>query len=349
MRIHYIDNLRNYIIFLLFPVHTFMIWNNFGSGFYIHAEENVLMSTFITIINPWFMPLLFVFAGISAKYSLEKRSAKDFIIQRAEKLLIPFVSGIILSAPFQTFLARKFKLGYSVSYFNNIKYFFTHFTDFSGYDGAFTPAHLWFILFLFVISVISLVIFNFAPNEKMIKKAEKLPLYGIILLFLPIYIMYHIGNFGGYSLGKYLTLFLIGYYFFSSDSLIDKLEKNSAALTIFSLILLLISAVLYYNFSYYGDLWINFIGWMNVLAVIGFGKKYLNKKIILTNYLNNASYPIYILHQPILIALAYFVLQTKILLPMQVLIIIFGSLTVTILTYHIIKPIPFLRKLIGIN
>lgn len=27
IRKHYIDNLRNFTILLLFPVHTFMIWN----------------------------------------------------------------------------------------------------------------------------------------------------------------------------------------------------------------------------------------------------------------------------------------------------------------------------------
>ncbi len=32
IRKHYIDNLRNITILLLFPVHTFMIWNDFGSG-----------------------------------------------------------------------------------------------------------------------------------------------------------------------------------------------------------------------------------------------------------------------------------------------------------------------------
>lgn len=349
MRKHYIDNLRNYTIILLFPVHTFMIWNNFGSGFYIHAKENLLLSTFITMINPWFMPLLFVLAGISAKHSLEKRSDKEFIRQRADKLLIPFIFGTILSAPLQTFFARKFSFGYNGSYFENIKYFFTHFTDLSGYDGAFTPAHLWFILFLFVISAVSLIFFRFIPYEKVCEKTEKFPLYGIMLLFLPIYIMYHIGNFGGYSLGKYLTLFLIGYYFFSSDALIDKLEKNSGILTIFSIILIAVSAVLYYNFSYYGDLWVNFSGWMTILAVIGSGKKYLNKKTIFTDYLNHASYPIYILHQPILVALAYYVLKIETFLSVQVLMICFGSLAITILAYHIIKPLPLLRKLIGIK
>ena len=76
-RKHYIDNLRNMTILLLFPVHTFMIWNDFGSRFYIWMGENKLLSTAIVLINPWFMPLLFVLAGISARYALKKRSKKE--------------------------------------------------------------------------------------------------------------------------------------------------------------------------------------------------------------------------------------------------------------------------------
>ena len=65
-RKYYIDNLRNLTILLLFPVHTFMIWNDFGSRFYIWLGENKILSTLIVLINPWFMPLLFVLAGMSA-------------------------------------------------------------------------------------------------------------------------------------------------------------------------------------------------------------------------------------------------------------------------------------------
>lgn len=64
IRKHYIDNLRNLTILLLFPVHTFMIWNNFGSRFYIWQGECKILSTLIVLVNPWFMPILFVLAGI---------------------------------------------------------------------------------------------------------------------------------------------------------------------------------------------------------------------------------------------------------------------------------------------
>ena len=108
MRRYYLDNLRIIMILLLFTVHTFMIWNNFGTKFYIWAGKNRLLSSLIIIVNPWIMALLFVIAGMCAKYSLEKRSTKAFIKERFSKLLIPFINGILLLVPIQTLYARKF-------------------------------------------------------------------------------------------------------------------------------------------------------------------------------------------------------------------------------------------------
>ena len=101
-RKYYIDNLRNYTILLLFPVHTFMIWNDFGSRFYIWQGENRILSTCIVAVNPWFMPLLFVLAGMSARFALERRSFREFVVQRIRKLLIPFICGMLLLVPFQS-------------------------------------------------------------------------------------------------------------------------------------------------------------------------------------------------------------------------------------------------------
>lgn len=231
IRKHYIDNLRNLTILLLFPVHTFMIWNNFGSHYYIWQGENKILSTLIVLVNPWFMPILFVLAGMNARYSLERRTNKEFVIQRVSKLLIPFIGGIIFLIPLQTLYARKFFDNYEGSFLDNWKYFFTHLTDFNGYDGAFTPGHLWFILFLFLISMVTLFLFHLVPYEKLAVSVEKIPVFGVMLLFIPIWLMYYLGNFGGFSLGKYSALYLIGYYVLSNDLLIEKLERNIKWLT----------------------------------------------------------------------------------------------------------------------
>lgn len=349
IRKHYIDNLRNLTILLLFPVHTFMIWNNFGSRFYIWQGENKILSTLIVLVNPWFMPILFVLAGMSARYALEKRTNKEFVIGRVSKLLIPFISGMILLVPFQTLYARRFFDNYEGSLLDNWKYFFTHLTDFSGYDGAFTPGHLWFILFLFLISMVALLLFRLVPYEKLAVSVEKMPVFGVLLLFIPIWLMYYLGNFSGFSLGKNLALYLIGYYVLSNDVMIEKLERNIKWLATLCVIGTIMSVALYYSFSYYGDLWVNFIGWISILVLLVVAKRFLNKRTGFTQYFNQASYPIYILHQSILVALAYYVLQASDVLFVQVFCICIGSFLLTVLAYHLIKLIPVVKKMIGIK
>ena len=348
-RKHYIDNLRNMTILLLFPVHTFMIWNDFGSRFYIWLGESRLLSTAIVLINPWFMPLLFVLAGMSARYALKRRSNKEFIKQRIEKLLLPFLAGMVILVPFQTLYARKFFDNYTGGIWDNLCYFFTHLTDFSGYDGAFTPGHLWFILFLFLISMIALVVWHFLPYERLESHVEKLSACGVLLLFIPIWLMYYIGNFGGYSIGKNLTLYLIGYYVLSNDKVIEKLEKCKKLLLVLFVIITVASVTMYYSFSYYGDLWVNFVGWISILVLLILGKKYFNKRTAFTTYFNQASYPVYILHQSILVVLAYYIAQISKNFLVQITGILFGSFLLTVASYHLVRRIPFVRKIIGVK
>ncbi len=85
-REYYLDYLRIISILLLFVVHTLMVWNDYGKKFYVWGGDNRLVSSLIILINPWFMPILFVIAGMCARYSLENRTTKQFIIERVSKL-----------------------------------------------------------------------------------------------------------------------------------------------------------------------------------------------------------------------------------------------------------------------
>ena len=333
------DNLRNLTILLLFPVHTFMIWNDFGARFYVWMGENKFFSTFIVLINPWFMPLLFVLAGMSARYALEKKTRKEFIKSRFKKLMIPFLIGTVFLVPFQTFYARKFFDGYNGGVFKNIVYFFSHYTDFSGYDGAFTPGHLWFILFLFVIAMGALLLFRAFPYEKAAVWVEKLPTFGVLLLFLPIWLMYYLGNFGGFSLGKNFALYLAGYYVLSNDAVRKRLEKNFGRLAALSLVGTALSAVWYYRFSYYGDLWITYLGWNTILVLVVLAERFLNWKTGFTAYFNQSSYSIYLLHQSILVALSYYVVQAFDSTLLQAAFIMTGSFLLTVLAYHLLRAV----------
>ncbi len=47
------------------------------------------------IVYPWFMLLLFIVSGASARYALEKHTGKEFIKSRTTKLLVPVTVGLI--------------------------------------------------------------------------------------------------------------------------------------------------------------------------------------------------------------------------------------------------------------
>ena len=349
MRKPYIDNLRNLTILLLFPVHTLMIWNDFGSKFYIWQGESRLLSTLIVLVNPWFMPLLFVLAGISARHALEKRTAQEFLRQRSKKLLLPFIGGLLLYVPLQSLYARKYFYHYNGTLWSHWKYFFTHVTDLSGYDGAFTPGHLWFILFLFLISAVTLPLFCRLPARKAAAVTAKIPFPAILSLCIPIWLFYYLGNFGGFSLGKNFALYLAGYYILSNDAIMDKLEQHRKWLAGLGFAGAAALVAFYYRFAYYGDLWINAIGWMIILFLLVFGKKYFNKQTAFTKYFNQASYPVYLLHQSILVMLAYYIVQSGAGTPLQVLLTGGGRFVLTILAYQILRRIPVVRKLIGLQ
>lgn len=171
----------------------------------------------------------------------------------------------------------------------------------------------------------------------------------IILLFVPVWLFYYIGNFGGFSLGKDFILYLLGYYVFSNDLVIQEIIKWKKLILMSFCILQLGLSIAYYQFSYYGDLGVNVVGWLGVLSFLIIGKEYLNKKTNITDYLSKASFPVYILHQTILVILGYYVLLSIDNIVMQVLIIMAGSFLLTFICYEVIRHIPYLRKLFGMK
>jgi fucose 4-O-acetylase-like acetyltransferase len=81
-RKYYIDNLRWACILLLIPFHAAMAWNSWGEGNYVWYQSNRFLSSFILFVSPWYMPLMFVIAGISARMAMKRRSSKAFAGER---------------------------------------------------------------------------------------------------------------------------------------------------------------------------------------------------------------------------------------------------------------------------
>jgi Predicted acyltransferases len=351
MRNYYIDNLRWMVILLLFPYHGMQIWNG-GEGFYIWSHTNTILDAIATMISPWFMTSLFVIAGMSSKYSLQKRTSKQFIEERAKKLLIPFIFGTLILAPVMTYIAEIFFNGYTGSYLSQYYLFFTKKTNLTGYKGGFTPAHFWFLIYLFVISLMALLIINLQKKYFPRLQISNIQ-YGIlILLFIPERLMMPVLDIGGKSIGQFLILFLFGFYIMSEETVLRTLEKYRYI----SLLLWVISGTFFtYLYALKGVINEGVVilyvlaGWMGILALLGTGRKSLNFHNKISEYFTKASFPIYIIHQVVLVIIGYFTLKLPMSVFMQFGLIVISSFLITIMIYEIVRKIPYVRIVFGIN
>ena len=279
-RKYYIDNLRWLAILLLFPFHAAQIWSGGEySGFYIWSHTNTVLYVFSTAVYPWYMTFLFTIAGMSCKYALLKRTNKQFVIERTKKLLIPFFFGLLVLVPVMTYTAEVFFNGYTGTYLQQYNLFFTKETDLTGYHGGFTPAHLWFLLYLFVISLATLLIILLQKKCLPKFKVGSISYFFIILLFVPEWLCQHVLNIGGKSLGQFMILFLFGYYILSEESILQKLKQYQYV----SLAICILSGSLYtylYCFENLRNIWMTglyiLFGWMGIITLLCIGQTRLN-------------------------------------------------------------------------
>ena len=352
-RKYYIDNLRWLAILLLFPFHAAQIWSGGEySGFYIWSHTNAGLYVFSTFVYPWYMTFLFAIAGMSCKYALLKRTSRQFVVERIKKLVIPFFFGLLVLVPVMTYTAEVFFNGYTGTYWQQYGLFFTKKTDLTGYHGGFTPAHLWFLLYLFIISLTALLIVRLQKKCLPKFRVGSVSYFFIILLFIPEWFCQYILNIGGKSLGQFMILFLFGYYILSEECILQKLKRYQFV----SLAISILSGSLYtylYCFENIRNIWMTglyiFFGWMGIITLLGIGQSKLNVHNRLSVYFTQASFPVYILHMPILVVAGFFALKLPVGVAGQFLLIVLISFIATFLIYEIVKRVSVLRFFLGMK
>lgn len=351
-RKYYIDNLRILCILLLLPFHTAMIFNGFGEPWYIHSKTNMLAANILNLSTyPWWMSGLFTLAGISTVYALKHRTWQEYLKERFAKLFIPLLSALIFLIPIQTYLADKFYNNYSGSYFEHLKVFFS-ITDFSGYDGHFTPAHTWFILYLFIISLVCLPLIVWYKNKNKKISEQALTIPKLIPMFLIPLILRPVLDIGGKSLTEFACWFLLGYFILSLDNVQDRLKKNANRLGLAWISLMILMSVMYlmdYPFNILWDIINGFFSWIGILAIIGLSKRYLNFNNGFTKYFVKAEFPIFLFHQTIIVIVAYFIVPIIDIAPLQYVIILVLSSLATIALYEVTRRFVVFRKIFAIK
>lgn len=160
--------------------------------------------------------------------------------------------------------------------------------------------HLWFLLYLFVISMLALRIFGL--QRKFIKRIHgKTPsVAGLWILGLLPVLGKPVLDIGGKSIGAYLIFFLLGYYVFYREDVTELLKKYLP----FHFGIFLVADVLnVYLFCYcktgheiLNTVCMFVVQWFGILMIVGFFAKFCEIQNKWTVYLGRNSFPFYIIH-----------------------------------------------------
>lgn len=365
MRRNEIDWIRNIGVMLLFIFHTVSIFTYY-EPWYIWADNKSWVATIIFILFiPWHMPTLFFLAGASTRFSLSNRSGKKYIFERINRLLIPFIAGMIVLVPPQGYYARVSRGKPVGTYIVQWKYFWTTISNIP-YDGGLGPAHLWFILYLFIISCVGLCIiksFKKAGMEKFLSNLK-----GILISRYSLFFMISIFCFADMTqlaiaqknILVFLIVFLMGYIVYDDNDYLECIDKNKGKSLIIGIVFFILYVVVilhYYNLSNPENIGLkvllsilrNGIMITTIVAIVGYGRKYLNRGGKMLDYLNNACFPVYIIHQTVIVIIAYYLLNYDLYLYFSSLIIILCSVLITFGIYEMVKRIKITRILFGIK
>ena len=90
--------------------------------------------------------------------------------------------------------------------------------------------------------------------------------------------------------------------------------------------------------------------WCLILAILGFAKTHLNYTNRFLQFANQAVYPFYILHQTVIVAAGYYVVQLKVSIWIKlIMLIIITFLSLYLIYRYLIKPFKLMRVLYGVK
>jgi len=326
-----LDWLRVFAILTIFVFHSGRFFDT-GDWHVKNPTTYIASQEWTIFLASWLMPLIFVISGASLYYGLGSRGIGKFIDSKIRRLIVPFIVGVFSHIILQVYLDRITHHQFDDSFIDFIPHYLEGFYGFGG-NFAWMGFHLWYLLILFVYSLLFYPLFHWlrdGSGKTVLKRlGDCLSLPGIIyVLALPIALVLvnldiHTGprHFGGWPLSIYIFFFIYGFIIVSHDDL----QRNIRRLRWVSLVAATLCWVALFTlwgrpgYPPYGTVqYVERFGisgicsWFWILAFLGFGFEYFTQSKPILSYANEAVLPFYILHQTVLLSVGYFVTQWNI-------------------------------------
>ncbi len=360
-RLHYLDWLRVLAVLGVFYAHTTNIYDQL----YWHVRGGDQSAGLIVLVvfgTQWGMALFFFLAGASSWFALESRTSLEYISERFKRLIIPCIVGFILLSPPQAYLLSVSQGLYQGTFLQFIPYFFEHIRISwnPGWIAAY-GYHLWFLVFLFFVSLITLPALLLLRRRRGQDFISKLAAFcskpgGLFVFVLPIALIQIAlrapfpGYLGWADFFIWLFIFVYGFMFLADKRFtiaIQKQGKIALWVGIASFLTMLIA-----NFAGVLDSWDSIssytpgyvlyqllrsiVAWSWMIYALHFGMHFLNFENKLIDYTNEAVLPFYVLHHPVIVVIAFYTIPWDINLGLKFLFVSTAALVATLVLYDLL-------------
>ena len=361
-----LDWLRVLLILSVFLFHSGRAFH--WGDWHVFDATSPGLATVLAFMEMWMLPTIFVISAAAIWYSLGYRKVGRFVWSRVLRLFVPLVFGAFVLSPHQVYLER-----YTHGQFNGtfIQWFPHYFEGLYGVEEggnfAFHGMHLWYLMLLFFYSLLLLPLFLFLRSKvgkpvvrgigAFLKTPGLIYLLGFVLALPMAYInpdsILGLREFAGWNMIFYIIILLFGYVVFADERIQQTIIKQRYASLIIAIALyLLFKGGLYIKTSTHMiGWWLQYTlsSWCFVLAILGFGMKYLTSTGPFLSYATEAVLPFYMLHQPVILLIALWVIKIQIPVIVKYLMIAVLSFIGIMVPYEVIRRVNVLRFLFGMK
>jgi hypothetical protein len=350
-----IDWLRVSAMLVVFFYHSGRFFNE-RWWFVKNAEISPTATVLTTFADVWMMPLFFILSGFGTGFSLRFRSASEYALERFKRLFIPCLFGSLLIVPPQVYFERVFKGQLHGSYLR----WYPHFFEGVYPKGNFSWHHLWFLIYLFVFSMLALPLFlrlKTEPGQGLVSRLASLcqkpggvfllaiPIIPIEIALRPIFpgLQTLVTDWANFL--TYITLFIYGYLFASEAGFGRAVEKHWKAALVLALCCTgaMAFAIIRYDpqrgytlaYALTSALKV-FTCWFWLVTILGLGQRFLNFSNRGLQYANQAVLPFYVMHQTVIITIGFYVVQSHTGIPQKYLMISTASFVAIMAAYELV-------------
>ena len=336
-----IDWLRVIAIGLLLIYHIGIAFQPWGIMIaFIQSDESLSwLWTPMSLLNVWRIPFLFFVSGMGIAFAMKKRSVKELLFERAKRILVPYIFGLLCIVPLHWLIFQKY-YEIPLAYAPN-------------------PGHLWFLgnLVTYIICLWPLFYYMKKDNsasrimKRIFETAFGLLLVialmiGEVLIVNPTAFEIYALTLHGWVLGA--VAFICGYFFIHGGEKFWEMLIKWRFVFLLGAIGLFVLRLWMYNLKSSGPL-LSIESNLWIFSILAFGKMYLNRPSNTLNYLSQGAYPVYILHMVYLYLGSALLFKTGLDTTLQLVLVTIFTFIGCLGTYELIRRVPYVRVLFGMK